>query len=30
MTKHQVNAWNQGNSRVIKGSHIVNWAEGDQ
>ena len=24
------NAWNQGNSRVIKGSHIVNWNQGDQ
>ena len=25
-----VNAWSQGNSRVVKGSHIVNWDEGDQ
>ena len=25
-----VNAWNQGNSRVIKGSHISGWDEGDQ
>ena len=25
-----VNAWSQGNSRVIKGSHIVNWNQGDQ
>ena len=25
-----INAWNQGNSRVVKGSHIVNWDEGDQ
>ena len=24
------NAWSQGNSRVIKGSHIVNWNQGDQ
>ena len=24
------NAWNQGNSKVIKGSHIVNWNQGDQ
>ena len=24
------NAWSQGNSRVIKGSHIVDWDEGDQ
>ena len=24
------NAWSQGNSRVIKGSHIVGWDEGDQ
>ena len=26
----EINAWNQGNSRVVKGSHIVNWDEGDQ
>ncbi len=25
-----VNAWNQGNSRVVKGSHIVNWNEGEE
>ena len=25
-----VNAWNQGNSRVIKGSHISGWTEGDE
>ena len=25
-----INAWNQGNSRVIKGSHISGWTEGDQ
>ena len=25
-----VNAWSQGNSRVIKGSHIVGWTEGDE
>ena len=25
-----VNAWNRGNSRVIKGSHISGWNEGDQ
>ena len=24
-----VNAWSQGNSKVIKGSHIINWDEGD-
>jgi hypothetical protein len=24
-----VNAWTQGNSKVIKGSHIINWDEGD-
>ena len=24
------NAWSQGNSRVFKGSHIVDWDEGDQ
>ena len=24
------NAWSQGNSRVIKGSHISGWDEGDQ
>ena len=26
----EVNAWNQGNSRVIKGSHIAGWTEGDE
>jgi len=25
-----VNAWSQGNSRVIKGSHISSWTEGDE
>ena len=25
-----VNAWNQGNSQVIKGSHISGWTEGDE
>ena len=30
MTKHQSNAWSQGNSRVIKGSHISGWTEGDE
>ena len=25
-----VNAWSQGNSRVIKGSHITGWTEGDE
>ena len=25
-----VNAWSQGNSRVIKGSHISGWTEGDE
>ena len=25
-----VNAWTQGNSRVVKGSHISGWTEGDQ
>ena len=25
-----VNAWTQGNSRVIKGSHISGWTEGDE
>ena len=25
-----VNAWTQGNSRVIKGSHISSWTEGDE
>ena len=25
-----VNAWNQGNSRVVKGSHISGWAEGEE
>ena len=24
------NHWNQGNSRVVKGSHISSWTEGDQ
>ena len=25
-----INAWTQGNSRVIKGSHISGWTEGDE
>ena len=25
-----INAWSQGNSRVIKGSHIAGWTEGDE
>ena len=25
-----VNAWSQGNSRVVKGSHISDWTEGDE
>ena len=25
-----INAWSQGNSRVIKGSHISGWTEGDE
>src|SRR5210317_1649251 len=25
-----VNAWSQGNSKVIKGSHISGWTEGDE
>ena len=25
-----INAWSQGNSRVIKGSHISSWTEGDE
>ena len=25
-----VNAWNQGNSRVVKGSHISGWNEGEE
>ena len=25
-----INAWNQGNSRVIVGSHIADWNEGDE
>ena len=25
-----VNAWSQGNSRVVKGSHISGWTEGDE
>ena len=25
-----VNAWTQGNSRVVKGSHISGWTEGDE
>ena len=25
-----INAWTQGNSRVIKGSHISSWTEGDE
>ena len=25
-----VNAWSQGNSRVVKGSHITGWTEGDE
>ena len=29
-TETSVNAWSQGNSRVIKGSHISGWTEGDE
>ena len=29
-TETSVNAWSQGNSRVIKGSHITGWTEGDE
>ena len=29
-TETSVNAWNQGNSRVIVGSHISGWTEGDE
>tara|TARA_S200002703_G_scaffold38489_1_gene33844 strand:- start:503 stop:3433 length:2931 start_codon:yes stop_codon:yes gene_type:complete len=25
-----INAWSQGNSRVVKGSHISGWTEGDE
>jgi len=25
-----INAWSQGNSRVVKGSHISDWTEGDE
>ena len=28
--ENSVNAWTQGNSRVIKGSHIAGWTEGDE
>jgi len=29
-TETSVNAWSQGNSRVIVGSHIAGWTEGDE
>ena len=29
-TETSINAWSQGNSRVIKGSHISGWTEGDE
>ena len=29
-TETSINAWTQGNSQVIKGSHISGWTEGDE